>query len=531
MTDDAKHPPVHLPQTVELRRASTPARRRGPASLLARVLDTPNLPQQVRALPAAAFAKLVGRIGLEDSAELIALATTEQITEVLDGQIWRNARPGHTEVFDPDRFRTWLAILLEGGEAVVAQKLIDLPDDLVTLGFHRQMQVLRTQVLVELDDEEGDAVEKILASALVEELGEYQLVARVDDGWDDVFAALLAIDRDHHDFVVRLLERCCNATADEIDDRGGLVQALAAGDSLEDDVAGERDDRRTEAGYVAPADAAAFLRLAREPFVEAARDPLTSSHFRRRSPVGRASEQTTPNEDGSEPAADLLQLLVDADVLDRDESAPRLALGGSAEEEAAAEPLLIAAMRRLAEEDGARFTARAEEIAYLANVLVAGCTIDGRRLKDNEAAEAVIAACSLGLDLARDGGGLDEAVAALGEHSADALFRRAWSLVATDLVGPAAELTARLLDTAARDEGIAARAAAQGLRRAAAVDSPWKALAAVDILLGHVEDDLVAALRGLLDECPSLVGRLSRSGVRFVATIADLERARAALRC
>ena len=49
------------------------------------------------------------------------------------------------------------------------------------------------------------------------------------------------------------------------------------------------------------------------------------------------------------------------------------------------EPLLVRAMRALAETDSVAFAARSEELAYLANVLVAGDSIEGRRYRPAEA--------------------------------------------------------------------------------------------------------------------------------------------------
>jgi NAD(P)-dependent dehydrogenase (short-subunit alcohol dehydrogenase family) len=47
-------------------------------------------------------------------------------------------------------------------------------------------------------------------------------------------------------------------------------------------------------------------------------------------------------------------------------------------------------MRVLAEKDAAVFAARSEEIAYLANVLVAGASIDGRRYRPAEAVREAV---------------------------------------------------------------------------------------------------------------------------------------------
>jgi len=62
------------------------------------------------------------------------LATTEQLAEIFDEDLWMNNRPGEDEAFDADRFGLWLEIMLEMGEDIVAKKLIELDENFVTRG-------------------------------------------------------------------------------------------------------------------------------------------------------------------------------------------------------------------------------------------------------------------------------------------------------------------------------------------------------------------------------------------------------------
>src|SRR5262245_53826873 len=87
--------------------------------LLARILDEPHLAAQIQALPSAAFAKLVDRIGLEDAGEIVAFATTEQLAHAFDEDLWQSDRPGEDERFDPARFLVWLEVMLEAGDSFV----------------------------------------------------------------------------------------------------------------------------------------------------------------------------------------------------------------------------------------------------------------------------------------------------------------------------------------------------------------------------------------------------------------------------
>src|SRR6185436_9237674 len=129
-----------------------------------------------------------------------------------------------------------------------------------------------------------------LENAAFEEWEEFRVIAREPDAWDDVWNALLALDREHHDRLRGILERCCEMSTEYISGQGGLFQVLTADEMLDSDVAAARDDRRVAEGFVSPADARAFLELARrgdgdgdgggEGDGEEARDPITRAYFR-----------------------------------------------------------------------------------------------------------------------------------------------------------------------------------------------------------------------------------------------------------
>src|SRR4051812_39846512 len=105
--------------------------------LLLRILERPGLVAAVRELPGAVLGKLIDRIGLEDAGELVALATTAQLERVFDDDLWRAARAGGDETFQPARFALWLRVMLEAGEDLLVQRLCELPQDLVALAVHR----------------------------------------------------------------------------------------------------------------------------------------------------------------------------------------------------------------------------------------------------------------------------------------------------------------------------------------------------------------------------------------------------------
>jgi hypothetical protein len=79
---------------------------------VSRILDEPALVGAVQALPPAALMRLIDHVGLEDASELVALATVDQLCRIFDEDLWRGARPGEDERFDPERFTLWLEVML-----------------------------------------------------------------------------------------------------------------------------------------------------------------------------------------------------------------------------------------------------------------------------------------------------------------------------------------------------------------------------------------------------------------------------------
>lgn len=405
-------------------------RPRNARQLLHRVLDTPQLVDAVRSLDPRALGALVERLGVEDAGEIVALATADQLLHMFDEQLWTSAAPGEEERFDPDRFATWLEVMLEAGEAPVCGRLAELPEELVIAAFHSQMLVLDMNELgVQMayaSRDDAEATERLLETGLSQELGEYLLLAKRRTGWDAVIAALTALDRDHHDLLGRILSRCCAASSAHIEDAGGLWEVLSAGEVIDSDAAADREDRRARQGYVSPSSAASFLALARagDPAAVAAsggRDPVTRAYFRElEARPARAAAAAAGSGEGRA-VRPLLETLRRFGVVDRD--APPLLPGR------AADPFR-SAMAELLERDPDTHAARMGELAYLANVLVAGASVDGRRYLPGEAAKAAVDVCAEGLAflLSRGSGRERKAIDVLARRGADELFRIGWRL-------------------------------------------------------------------------------------------------------
>lgn len=364
-------------------------------TLLARLLDEPQLVKQVQALAPRALLGLIDYVGLEDAGEIVALATVEQLERIFDEDLWRSARPGEDERFDPARFALWLEVMLEAGEVFTADKLDELPEDLVALALHAQLLVIDLDelVLTAVDVE----FEKSLEDWPSLEFDAYRVIGRRHDGWETLAAALTALDERHGDTLRRLLARLCHASSEWIADNGGLCNVLTSTEMLDEDAAAARDDRRARAGHVSAASARAFLKL---PVGDVAtilgepRDAITRAYFREyRAPEERVAD-AGPTSWREELAGKPVPLLE----------------GGAP----APETLLQRTMVAL---DGDVVAERTRELAYLANVLLAAG--DRRPLA---AAHEALAICSAGLQRACDDTGRD-AVELLASIGCEKLFR------------------------------------------------------------------------------------------------------------
>src|SRR4029078_12850389 len=137
--------------------------------------------------------------------------------------------------------------MLEAGDAVLVQRLCELPQDLLALAVHRLVLVVGFDVVEEqlsFGDEEAQALEGALENSAVEEWEEFRLIAREPDAWDDVWNALLLLAGDHHDRLRAILEQCCEMSTEYISGQGGLFRVLTADEKLESDVPAAGEDRR-----------------------------------------------------------------------------------------------------------------------------------------------------------------------------------------------------------------------------------------------------------------------------------------------
>lgn len=387
------------------------ARHEAPRNLLERILNTPRLEQVVPRLQPDLLHRVIQTCGLEDCGDLIALATPEQLARIFDLDLWRATRAGVDEQFDAERFGVWLEVLLENGAVAAAQKLAGMKAELVVAGLAQHLLVYDRAAVTPYETLDGEQVEvqRDGDNRLTSDLGGYVLVARRTGSWEAIVEVLMALSDVQSGYFDQVMQGCraLSNSGHEID---GLDDLLLEGDQVMFDLSVERERRREQQGYVTPAQARAFLQMARQ--LRFGRDtrppanPLARAYFRdigvrtdsnaHSEPglLAAGSEMSPAAEEAAGAMAEVFDVLLEAGVLAQ---APRALLGGTKDHAPRLERMQ-SCMQFVLDLDAAAYATRSEELAYLANTLMAGCSLQGRPFTAQEASDAVLAVCNLGLE-------------------------------------------------------------------------------------------------------------------------------------
>ena len=174
--------------------------------------------------------------------------------------------------------------------------------------------------------------------------------------------------------------------------------------------------------------------------------------------------------------------------------------------------------------DQGAYFARSRELAFLANALLGGCSVHGRPFTVQEARDAAVGICNLGLEVwpARwpetgvDATRTSTLTAALPDtflidHDLVTAFEAGWSLLHEDvsmfvagrLIATLADL--RSIDAASQRDLHLLRRELERNRRAG---TPWKAREALDAI-AILDLPTWACVAGLLSECPVLPAALT----------------------
>jgi hypothetical protein len=515
-----------------------PARRdaTGERGLLDRILNTPSLDQVVPRLRPDLLHRVIQSCGLEDCGELVALATPEQLARVFDLDLWRAAKAGLDEQFDADRFGVWLEVLAESGAAVAAQKLAGMDVDLVVTGLAQHMLVYDRAAVTPYETLDGVWMEVGRAddNRLTFDLGGYALVAKRADSWEAIVEVLMSLAEEHPGYFQQVMHGCraLSNSGREVD---GLDDLIPEEDQVMFDLSVDREQRREKQGYVTPAQARAFLQMARElrlggdamppvnPLARAyflgidetsAADANSASSEPKLLAAGSeaATDQPIP-EDYAEAVATVFEILSDAGILAQP---PRALLGGS-EARATCLGHIRARLEFAFDQDQTAYSARNEEIAYLANTLMAGCSIQARPFTAQEASDAAIAICNLGLEnwplRWLPANATAPPISFLIDHDLVSVFQVGWRVLHSEVGMYAAEQLIGVLDSMRCDDR-EIQAGLDALRIKMAkhwqAGAPWRARDALDVIATL---DLLAwaVLLTLIDECPALHAGISAS--------------------
>jgi hypothetical protein len=464
-----------------------------PRPLLDRLLHAPDLATVIPRLPPEILHRVIRICGLEDAAELVALATPMQLSRILDVDVWHARSPGADEQLDVERFGVWLDVLMQSGAAVAAEKLIGLDLELVVAGLSRHAAVFDHAAVSSFTTLDGEQVpDRVSNRSPTAEIGGYVIEARRTSAWETIVDLLAFLQAEHPEYFQRLI-RGCVRLSDGPREADGFHTLLE--DSEQDifDLACEREARREQQGYVTPAQGRAFMQAARHVQLESARpphSPLARAHFRGLEPTPGAHGDSVTVAPGA--MAEVVEVLREAGVLTEE---PR-GLLRSAED----------GTWRLAliQDHVTSHPASMEELAYLANAIIAGCSIQARPFAPQEASNAAVAICNLGLE-------------AWPSHWNDcdlvAAFQVGWTVLYRDVSIYAAErLIAVIAGIRCHDRDIQMRL--HGLRRELVQSvrdgTPWRARNALDVIV-MLDAPCWAALVALTDECPVLHAAIGAS--------------------
>lgn len=230
-----------------------------------RLLSDPHLPEKIEAMNASEIMGMIEKVGLEDSGEIVAFASSKQLEHLFDLDLWKAQKAGSDEIFDPARFGVWLEVLLELGPRKAGDKLSEMDEDFLVLAISSLAWVADSSWLQE-GCEIDPRLDKVIDSSLSYELENYVLFSRDHGAWDALITILADLDTHHFSTLSPILDRCAGLLMDQAgDENEGLYDLLTTEDQLIEDVAHEREKRREAEGFVSPANARAFLKLCEAP--------------------------------------------------------------------------------------------------------------------------------------------------------------------------------------------------------------------------------------------------------------------------
>jgi hypothetical protein len=504
---------------------------------LQRLLQGPELARLAPHLAPEVLHRLIGHAGLEQCVDVVEALSRQQLTAVLDLDLWRSPLPGADEVLDTDRFGEWVETLVARDAATAARVIARCDPSLVVTALSRFIRVHDPSVLEpteSTDDERRDDV-LFVPDGLTAEVGGYIVQARREDNWDAIAGLLGELSAGDAECFHALMVGC-RRLSNAGHEQDGLDDLLDAPEQVLHDVTLDRDDRREARGFSTAADARAFLAIARQGRSRSRVNPIAAAWIRRGDADSRPPAPDPPSPPRAlEPAVadtldEIARVLAGEDLIPE---RPRALLGaGGAGDPGGLQPL----MEHLRERHPDLCLARGQELAFLANSLAAGCRLQSRPFTPREASEAAAATCSLGLRRQPAPPGVDYLVG----HDLIGIFEDGWAALHREVslfVGEALLAALRGVRTGESETLAGLHELQRSLETHLAAGTPWLALDDLEVL-AVLDTPAWSGLLGLLSECPIIpdavtaiverrTGRVDPSAFAFVATNADIDIVRA----
>jgi len=516
---------------------------------LQRLLEGPDLARVAPHLAPEIVHRLIRHAGLEQSVGLVEALSPRQLTAVLDLDLWRAPVPGANEELDADRFAEWLEALADRDAATAARVIARCDRSLVVTALSRFLRVHDPGVLEPTESTDDERPQDVLfaAEGLAAEVGGYIVQARREDAWDAILGLLVELSAGDAECFHDLMDGCrrLSNAGRELD---GLDDLLDAPDQLLHDVTLDREDRREGRGFSTAAEARAFLALARQGRSRADMNPIAAAWIRRADAGSSedasesmeapsllsAADPLTPST-GREAApaeafAEIARVLAAHDLI---LEYPRALLGAGGGRDPGS---LQALMEYLRERQPEVCLARGQELAFVANALVAGCRLQSRAFTPREASEAAAATCSLGLQRQPAPPGVDYLVG----HDLIGIFEDGWTALHREVsvfVGEGLLAALRGVRIGESETLAGLHELQRSLETHLASGTPWLAGDALEVL-AVLDTPAWSGLLGLLSECPIITdavvaiverrtGRVDPGAFAFVATNADIDVVRA----
>ena len=488
-----------------------------PITALARLLDTPHLAHVVSRLTPDVLHQVIRHHGLDACGALVAAATPQQVTAILDLDLWRPAAAGGAELFDVARFGDWLEALMEEGEAVAARVIAEMDESLAVTALSRYVRVFDAGIFEPAmsSDDEHEWNGPRPSDECECEVGGYVIRARTADTWDAI-VGLLGTLSDERPHAFHALMQGCRDLSNSTPEEDGLDDLLQAPAQALHDVALEREQRRAQQGYLSAEDARAFLKLARQPRrgQSPAANPIAAAYFRdlnasiasTTEPARRDDRAAAVTEADIAASLDTVaEVMAEAGIAPSHPSDGVRALLGPAAGDTTVLTPLEPLMEYVFTAHPAAYLSRNQELTFLANALMAGCSVYGRAFSIQEAWDAAVGVCNLGLDRGR----LPDSF--LVEHDLIAEFEAGWCLLhdAVSLfVTDALIATLASLRTVDDDVDSDLDRLRRELTRERAAGTPWRVAETLEVI-AILDTPAWACLCGLLSECPVVPAALS----------------------